>query len=33
VAPIEDFYRDFLPKFIDAQRVFHTGDPEPNIAL
>jgi ketosteroid isomerase-like protein len=33
VAPSEDFHRDFLPKFIDAQRAFHAGDPEPNIAL
>ena len=29
----EDFHRDFLPRFIDAQRAFHGGDPEPNIAL
>jgi ketosteroid isomerase-like protein len=33
VPPSEDFHRDFLPRFIDAQRAFHTGDPEPNIAL
>jgi hypothetical protein len=33
VPPSEDFHRDFLPMFIDAQRAFHTGDPEPNIAL
>src|SRR6478735_4560176 len=30
---IEDFHRDFLPRFIAAQRAFHDGDPEPNIAL
>lgn len=29
----EDFDRDFLPRFIEAQRAFHDGDPEPNIAL
>ena len=29
----EDFHRTFLPRFIDAQRAFHEGDPEPNIAL
>ena len=29
----EDFYRDFLPRFIEAQRSFHDGDPEPNLAL
>ena len=29
----EDFYRDFLPRFIDAQRAFHDGDPAPNLAL
>jgi ketosteroid isomerase-like protein len=29
----EDFHRDFLPRFIDAQRAFHDGDPEPNLAL
>jgi len=23
----EDFYRDFLPRFIEAQRAFHDGDP------
>jgi ketosteroid isomerase-like protein len=33
VGSPEDFEQDFLPRFIDAQRVFHTGDPEPNIAL
>ena len=26
-------FDDFLREFIDAQRAFHTGDPEPNIAL
>lgn len=29
----EDFYRDFLPRFIEAQRAFHDGDPELNLAL
>jgi ketosteroid isomerase-like protein len=29
----EDFHREFLPRFIDAQRAFHDGDPEPNLAL
>ena len=29
----EDFRRDFLPRFIEAQRAFHDGDPEPNLAL
>jgi hypothetical protein len=29
----EDFHRDFLPRFIDARRAFHDGDPEPNLAL
>jgi ketosteroid isomerase-like protein len=29
----ENFHEDFLPRFIDAQRAFHAGDPEPNIAL
>jgi ketosteroid isomerase-like protein len=33
VTSSEDFHRDFLPEFIDAQRAFHAGDPEPNIAL
>ena len=33
MAEPEDFYRDFLPCFIDAQRAFHDGDPEPNLAL
>jgi ketosteroid isomerase-like protein len=30
---VEDFHRDFLPRFIDAQRAFHDGDPAPNNAL
>ena len=30
---LEDFHRNFLPRFIDAQRAFHDGDAEPNIAL
>jgi ketosteroid isomerase-like protein len=29
----EDFHLYFLPRFIDAQRAFHDGDPEPNMAL
>ena len=33
MAEPEDFHRDFLPRFIEAQRAFHNGDPEPNIAL
>jgi hypothetical protein len=33
MAEPEDFYRDFLPRFIDAQHAFHDGDPEPNLAL
>jgi hypothetical protein len=33
MAGPEDFYRDFLPRFIDAQRASHDGDPEPNQAL
>jgi ketosteroid isomerase-like protein len=33
MAEPEDFHRDFLPRFIDAQRAFHDGDPEPNLAL
>ena len=33
MATHEDFTDDFLPRFIDAQRAFHDGDPEPNITL
>jgi hypothetical protein len=33
VAEPEDFYGDFLPRFIDVQRAFYDGDPEPNLAL
>ena len=33
MAVVEDFHRDFLPRFIDAQRAFHDGDPAPNNAL
>jgi len=33
VGSVESFERDFLPRFIEAQRAFHTGDPDPNIAL
>jgi hypothetical protein len=25
----EDFYRDFLPRFIEAQRAFHDVTPSP----
>jgi hypothetical protein len=25
MADLEDFHRDFLPRFIDAQRAFHDG--------
>jgi ketosteroid isomerase-like protein len=30
MGDVEDFHRDFLPRFIEAQRAFHDGDPEPN---
>ena len=33
MAEPEDFHREFLPRFIDAQYAFHDGDPEPNLAL
>ena len=33
MGDLEDFHRDFLPRFIDAQRAFHDGDAEPNLAL
>jgi ketosteroid isomerase-like protein len=33
MVDVEDFYRDFLPRFIDAQRSYHDGDPGPNSAL
>jgi ketosteroid isomerase-like protein len=33
MGDVEDFHREFLPRFIEAQRAFHDGDPEPNIAL
>jgi ketosteroid isomerase-like protein len=33
MADLEDFHRDFLPRFIDSLRAFHDGDPEPHIAL
>jgi ketosteroid isomerase-like protein len=29
----EDFHTDFLPRFIDSLRVFHSGDPDPHIDL
>ena len=28
MGDLEDFHRDFLPRFIDAQRAFHNGDPD-----
>ncbi len=33
MADVENFHRDFLPRFIDAQRAFHDGDPTANNAL
>ena len=33
MGDVEDFQRDFLPRFIDAQRAFHDGDAEPNNTL
>ena len=33
MGDVEDFHRDFLPRFIEAQRSYHDGDPEPNNAL
>ena len=33
MGDVEDFHRDFLPRFIDAQRAFHDGGPEPNNTL
>jgi hypothetical protein len=33
LGDLEDFHRDFLPRFIDAQRAFHDGNAEPNLAL
>ena len=33
MAEPEDSHRDFLPRFIDAQRAFNDGDPEPNLGL
>ena len=30
---LQDFHRDFLPEFIEAQRAFHDGDVAPNLAL
>jgi len=32
MGDLDDFHRDFLPRFINAQRAFHDGDAEPNIA-
>lgn len=32
MTEIEDFEREFLPAFIEAQRAFHDGDPAPNAA-
>ena len=33
MAEPEDFHLGFLPRFIDAQRAFHDGDPAPNNLL
>jgi hypothetical protein len=33
MGDLEDFTRDFLPRFMESQRAFHDGDAEPNIAL
>ena len=33
MGDVEDFHRDFLPRFIEAQRSYHDGDPGPNNAL
>ena len=33
MGDLEDFTRDFLPRFIESQRAFHDVDAEPNIAL
>ena len=33
MGDLEDFHRDFLPRFINAQRAFHDGNAEPNVAL
>jgi ketosteroid isomerase-like protein len=33
MGDVGDFHRDFLPRFVDAQRAFHDGDPEPNNTL
>ena len=33
MAELEDFRRDFLPRFIDAQSAFHDGDSAPNNDL
>jgi len=33
MGDVEDFHRDFLPRFIDAQRAFHDGNAEPNNTL
>ena len=33
MSETEDFEHGFLPRFIDAQRAFHDGDPKPNQAL
>jgi hypothetical protein len=30
---VEDFHRDFLPRFIEVRRIYHGGEPEPNNAL
>jgi ketosteroid isomerase-like protein len=33
MGDLEDFTRDFLPRFMESQRAFHDGDAEPNIVL
>ena len=33
MAELEDFQHDFLPRFIDAQSVFHDGNAGPNNDL
>jgi hypothetical protein len=33
MGDVEDFHRDFLPRFIEAQRFYRDGDPELNNAL
>jgi ketosteroid isomerase-like protein len=33
MGDLEDFHRDFLPRFIDGLSAFHDGDPGPHVAL